>query len=116
MQGEPYLLLSNRRMLPQAEQLLHADVQGGSTRRLVVDGMAIARRRLEVRRGFLLQAPLQVPWQQRRQRRAEVIRSDLRQLGLASEEWSEPSGGRLSERCIDQVRPFVRISCAQEPT
>src|SRR5262245_66573113 len=113
MQGKRKLAVSNRRMLRQAEQLLHADVQGGSTGRLVVDGMTIARRRLEVRRGLLLQAPFQAPWQQRLQRRAEVIRSDLRQLRLASEEWSEPFGGRRSERRIGQVRPYV-LRRAQE--
>src|SRR5262245_27672194 len=114
MQGERQLAVEDRRMLRHAEQLLHADVQGGSARRLVVDGMTIARRRLEVRRGLLLQAPFQVPWQQRLQRGAEVIRSDLRQLRLAGEEWSEPFGGRLSERRIGQVRPFVLGRRAQE--
>src|SRR6516225_331217 len=63
MQGERQLAVGDRWMLGEPEQLLHADVQGGCTRRVVVDGMTVARGRLEMRRSLILQALLQVPWQ-----------------------------------------------------
>src|SRR5262245_14767983 len=56
MQGEPLLAVGDGWMLRQSKQLLHADVQGGCARRLVIDGVTIARRRLEMRRSLVIQA------------------------------------------------------------
>src|SRR5262249_25025055 len=82
--------------------------------RLVIDGVTNARGRLEMRRSLFVQAPLQVPWQQRIERRAEVIGADLGELRLTSEERGKPLRGRLGKRLIGQVRPFVLSGHAQE--
>ena len=60
-------------MLRQPEQLLHADVQRRRAGRLIVDGVAIARRCLEVRRSLSLEPTLQIPRQQRIERGAQFI-------------------------------------------
>src|SRR5262249_26109705 len=54
MESERQLAVADRWMSRQAKQLLHPDVQGRSTRRRVVDGVTVARRRLQVRRSLLL--------------------------------------------------------------
>ena len=77
IQCERQLTVSDRRMLRQPKQLLHADVQGGCASRLVIDGVTIPRGRLEMRRSLFLQGPLQIPWQQGVERGAEVIGVDL---------------------------------------
>src|SRR5258706_15969460 len=67
-----------------------------------------------MRRSLFLQAPLQVPWQQRIERRAEVIGADLGELRLTGEERGKPLRGRLGKRLIGQVRPFFLSGPAQE--
>src|SRR5262249_34253510 len=114
MQGEPLLAVGDGWMLRQSKQLLHADMQGGCARRLVIDGVTIARRRLEMRRSLVIQAPLQVPWQQSIERRTKVIGADLGKLRLVGEEGSKPLRDRLSECRIGQVRPFVLSGAVQE--
>ena len=114
IQCERQLTVSDRRMLRQPKQLLHADLQGGCASRLVIDGMTIPRGRLEMRRSLFLQASFQIPWQQGVERGAEVIGADLGELRLTSEERGEPLRGRLGKRLIGQVRPFVLSVRAQE--
>ena len=106
MQGERQPAVGDRWMLRQPEQLLHADVQGGCACCLVVDRVTIAGGRLEMRRRLLLQAPLQLPWQQRIERRAEIIGADLGHLRLAGEKRGKPFRDRVGECRIRQVRPF----------
>src|SRR5579883_3630205 len=101
-------------MLRKPKQLLGADVQGGSTFRPVINGVTAACGRLEMRRSFFLQALLQIPWQQRAERHLKVIGTDLGELRFTSEERSKPLRGRLGQRLIGQVRPFVHSGRAQE--
>ena len=57
----------------QPEQLLHPDGEHRSVLRLVVDGVAIAGRRLEMRRALGVEPPGEVPGQQRRERAAKIV-------------------------------------------
>ncbi len=82
MQSQRQPALGDGRVLGQPEQLLDADVQRRRAGGLVVDGVAVARGRLEVRRRFLLQPSLQVPGQQRVERGPKVIGAHLRDFRL----------------------------------
>src|SRR5262245_14037843 len=103
MERERQLAISDRGVLRQAKQLLHADVQCGRTSRLIVDGVTIARWRLEVRWCLLFQASFRAPWKQRVESRAEIIGPDFGQPCPANQEWSEPLGRRLGERLVGQI-------------
>ncbi len=77
MERERQLAARDGRMPRQPEQLLHANVESGRARRLVVDGVTIARGRLEMRGRLFLQALLQVPRQQRIEGRAQGLGADF---------------------------------------
>ena len=114
IQCERQLAFGDRRVLRQAKQLLHADVQGGCAFGLVIDGVAIPRGRLEMRRGLFVQAPFQIPWQQSIERGADIIGADLGELRLTSQERGKPFRGRLGKHFKGHVRPFVLSGRAQE--
>ena len=114
MKCERQLAACDRRMARQAKQLLHADVEGRRPRRLVVDGVTIARGRLEMRRSLFLQAPLQGPWQQGFERRVKVTAADLGEFRLIREVWGKPLRGRPGKRLVGEIWPLVLTRRAQE--
>lgn len=77
MEGKRQPPARDRGMLRHPEQLLHADVERGRARRFIVDRVAVAGRGLKVRRRFFVQPPLQVPGQERIERRAEIVCANL---------------------------------------
>ena len=103
-------------MLAEPEQLLHPQRDRRPALGLVIDRRLRSRRRLEMGRRFVVEAPRQVPGQHRVERVCEIVGADLVELRLADEERREPAGiGGEAPRPTGPATPRPRRGAGTSP-
>ncbi len=105
MQRQRQSAVGDGGMRLEAEQFLHPDVQGRRALAIVVDRMAVAGRRFEVRRRLGFEPLLEAPRNQALERLAERIGAYVRQSRLPGEKGCEPVGDMRRKGRVGQIRP-----------
>ena len=115
MQRQRNAAAGERGMLGQAEQLLHAQRDRRARLRLRSrSAAAVPVGAMKWVGASLIEAPRQIPGQQRVQRLGEVVRADVVEARLADEKRREPVGDRRPSASSRKVRPRLAFGATQE--
>ena len=105
MQGERQAAVCERRVCGEAVKLLHADVERGGARSVVVDGVMLAGGRPEMRWCLAIKTLFQRPRHQRVECMAKIVCREVGQAAPSGKVGAEPVGHGCAEGCVREVWP-----------